>query len=171
MKAFMDALKVFLLMTLLTGVFYPLVVTGLGQVLYSHEANGSIVVRDGQVVGSSLVGQKFADPKYFWGRPSAVDYNPMPSGGSNLGPTSAALKDLIAMRSEGFRKAHGAGAIPPADLLCASASGLDPHISPEAAKGQLLRVAQARKLDPAAVARLHQLVIDHTEQPQLGVLG
>lgn len=171
MKSFADALKVLLLMTILTGVIYPLVITGLGQVLFPGEARGSIVSRNGHIVGSALVGQKFTDPKYFRGRPSATGYNPLPSSGSNLGPTSAALKDLIATRLADFKGAHGNDATPPADLLCASGSGLDPHISPEAAQSQLRRIAEARHFDAAGVGRLSELINKHIEQPQWSLFG
>jgi potassium-transporting ATPase KdpC subunit len=162
-------------MTLITGVVYPLVVTAVAQVAFPHQANGSLIVVDGKTVGSSLIGQCFDQDKYFWGRPSAAganDDNPCgydgsSSGGSNLGPTSQALIDRVTAEVDRERTANGAGPVP-VDLVTTSASGLDPHISPEAAEYQVARVATARGMSPddirAAIAR-------HTEQPTLGFLG
>jgi K+-transporting ATPase ATPase C chain len=172
MKIIGPAAKMLLVMTVLTGVFYPLVITGIAQLLFAHKAGGSLILRDGSVIGSDLVGQRFTSPKYFWSRPSAVEYNPMPSGGSNLGPTSAALKTLIDERRRRLQMTpHETGRAFPAELLCASGSGLDPHISPEAARFQIPRVALERALDSTGTTMLLVLIANHTEQPAWGVLG
>jgi K+-transporting ATPase ATPase C chain len=159
-------------MTLLTGVAYPLLVTGLAQLLFPRQAAGSLVIEDGRPVGSALIGQPFSSPGYFWGRPSAtapVPYNASASAGSNLGPLNPALADAVAARIRALRAADPGNRLPvPVDLVTASASGLDPHISPAAAEYQLSRVAARRQLDPA---RLRRLVAEHTEPRQLGVLG
>jgi K+-transporting ATPase ATPase C chain len=172
MRTMQTAARILLVMTLLTGVVYPLAITGFAQLLFARKAGGSLIMRDGTVIGSDLVGQRFASPKFFWPRPSAVEYNPMPSGGSNLGPTSAALKALIGERRRRLQMTpHEAGHPLPVDLLCASGSGLDPHITPEAARFQIPRVALARALDSTSTTMLLMLIADHTEQPSWGVLG
>ncbi len=161
------AFVILVVMTLLTGVAYPLAVTGIAQVAFPQEANGSLVVRDGRVVGSSLVAQGFAGDGYFHPRPSAAGangYDAAASSGSNLGPTSTALVAAVAGRVA----ALGPAGPVPADLVTASGSGLDPHISPAAARFQLERVAAARGMPPAEVAAL---VADHTEGRSLGLLG
>jgi K+-transporting ATPase ATPase C chain len=155
-------------MTLVTGVAYPLGVTGISQMLFKQQADGSLIVRNEKVVGSSLIGQPFSDPKYFWGRPSATSpmpYNGASSGGSNQGPTNPALKEAVEERI----KALGSKARPvPVDLVTASGSGLDPHISPAAAEYQIPRVAKARNISEE---KLRELVARHTEGRQLGILG
>jgi len=167
------ALVILGLLTLLTGVAYPLAVTAAAQAIFPAQANGSLVRVGGQVVGSALIGQANADPRYFWPRPSAIDYNPLPSGGSNQGPTSAALQQAVAARAAQLRAAHHLPASTPlpADLLFASGSGLDPDISPEAARLQIDRVAQARQFTPAQRDALAALVERSVEPPQLGLLG
>jgi K+-transporting ATPase ATPase C chain len=166
------ALVLIILMTVLTGIVYPLLVTGLSQVGMPERANGSLIAREGKVVGSSLIGQPFGDPKHFWSRPSATSpypYNASSSSGSNLGPTNPALTDAVAARIKALRDADPGNAAPvPADLVTASGSGLDPHISPAAAEYQVARVAKARSLDPAKV---RALVAAATEGRQLGFLG
>jgi K+-transporting ATPase ATPase C chain len=165
-------LVLFALLTVVTGLAYPLAVTGIGRVFFADQASGSLVRRGGAVVGSSLIGQSFQEPKYFWGRLSATA--PMPnngagSGASNLGPTNPALIDAVRGRIEALKAAHpGSVASVPVDLVTASGSGLDPHISPAAALYQVMRVAQARHLDPI---RLRQLVLAHVEAPQWGIFG
>jgi K+-transporting ATPase ATPase C chain len=166
------ALVLLIVMSVLTGLIYPAVVTGIAQLVFPRQANGSLIVRDGKVVGSSLIGQPFDDPKYFWGRPSATSpfpYNAASSSGSNQGPTNPALYDAVKGRVEALRTADPGNTAPvPVDLVTASGSGLDPHISPAAALYQVGRVAKVRKLDESAV---RQLVERHTEGRQLGVLG
>jgi potassium-transporting ATPase KdpC subunit len=166
------ALVLLIVLSVLTGLVYPAVVTGIAQLVFPRQANGSLIVRDGKVVGSSLIGQPFDDPKYFWGRPSATSpfpYNAASSSGSNQGPTNPALYDAVKGRVEALRAADPGNTAPvPVDLVTASGSGLDPHISPAAALYQVGRVAKVRKLDEAAV---RQLVAQHTEGRQLGFLG
>lgn len=164
------ALVLLLLFSLLTGGLYPLAVTGLGQLLFAPQAGGSLVERDGRVVGSALIGQRFSSPQYFHGRPSAAGsdgYDAAASSGSNLGPTSATLMTRIGADVAGVRGEQASRAVP-ADLVTASASGLDPHISPAAAQFQIARVAVARGL---AESRLAELVAAHVEPPLFGVLG
>lgn len=160
------------LLTLLTGLVYPLAMTGLSQLLFPRQANGSLVYEGGRVAGSSLIGQWREDPKYFWPRPSATTpapYNAASSTGSNYGPFNPELKKTMDARREALRKADPENRLPiPMDLLTASASGLDPHISPEGAAYQAARVARARNLDPAVV---RGLVAQHTEGRQCGFLG
>tara|TARA_B110001454_G_scaffold16145_1_gene14527 strand:- start:23154 stop:23696 length:543 start_codon:yes stop_codon:yes gene_type:complete len=155
-------------MTLLTGFIYPLLVTGISQGLFSKEANGSLITKDGIVIGSSLIAQKFESDRYFWARPSATDYNPLPSGGSNLSPVSTALKKNYDIRVEFLKQKHGTDSTAPQDLIFNSASGLDPHISLASANYQIGRVAKARGLDIIAV---RNAIDELTESPQLGILG
>jgi K+-transporting ATPase ATPase C chain len=166
------ALMTLLLLTILTGLLYPLAVTGLAQALFPHQANGSLIVRNGHVVGSSLIGQPFDDPKYFWGRPSATSpfpYNAAASSGSNLGPTNPALIKAVQDRLATLKAADQDNLAPvPVDLITASGSGLDPHISPAAAEYQVRRVARARGMEEEAVRRL---VARYTQGRQLGFLG
>jgi K+-transporting ATPase ATPase C chain len=166
-----QTVAVFLALTLVTGVAYPVLITLVAQGLFSHQANGSLIELDGKLIGSELIGQQFDDPKYFWGRPSATSppYNAGASAGSNLGPTNPAQLDAVRERAEALRKAHPHQSSPvPVDLVTASGSGLDPHISPAAAHYQVQRVALARKLEAETV---NILVIRLTEGRQLGVLG
>lgn len=166
------ALSLFVLLSVLTGVLYPLVVTGIAQVLFPAQANGSLIVQDDRPIGSRLIGQAFTDPRYFWGRPSATaghPYNALASGGSNLGPLNPALIESVQTRIAALKAADPANPRPiPADLVLASASGLDPHISPAAAVYQVERVARRRGLDAGRVAALVQA---HTEGRWLGLLG
>src|SRR5262245_35667227 len=160
------------LLTVLTGVAYPLLVTLVAQIAFPRQARGSLVTRGTDVVGSALIGQPFDDPKYFWSRPSATapfEYNASASSGSNRGPLNPALVDAVKARADTFRAADPATCAPiPADLVTSSGSGLDPHISPAAARWQVPRVARARGLDPTAVQALVAL---HTEPRQWGFLG
>lgn len=160
------------LFTLLTGLAYPALVTGVAQALFPEQAHGSLIQKDGHVLGSTLIGQPFADPAYFWGRPSGTGpfaNNAKASSGTNLGPTNPALAEAVKGRVEALRAADPDNAAPvPVDLVTASGSGLDPHISPAAARYQTRRVARARGLDASAV---EQLVNKHTTGRFLGVLG
>lgn len=166
------AIMMLLFLTLLTGLVYPLGITALAQLLFPHQANGSLIVRDGRVVGSSLIGQPFGSPKYFWGRPSATapfPYNAAASSGSNLGPTNEALVKAVQTRIDALKAADPDNATRiPVDLVTTSGSGLDPHISPAAAEYQVRRVARARGLDEAT---LRQMVAQHTQGRQWGILG
>ncbi|WP_225073608.1 potassium-transporting ATPase subunit KdpC [Desulfuromonas sp. CSMB_57] len=158
--------------TVITGIAYPLVVTGFAQVLFPFQANGSIISKDGKPVGSALIGQLFDDPRYFWGRPSATTpfpYNGAASSGSNFGQANPALHERVASRLLVLRVADPSNTEPvPADLVTASASGLDPHMSPSAAQFQIGRVARSRGLDEAKV---RALVVDHTEGRTFALLG
>jgi K+-transporting ATPase ATPase C chain len=166
------ALVMLILMTALTGAIYPAVVTGIAQVIFPSQANGSLIEQNGNAVGSALIGQPFGDAKYFWPRPSATSpypNNASASSGSNQGPLNPALTEAVEGRVKALREADPDNKVPvPVDLVTASASGLDPHISPAAAEYQVARVAKARSLDPAKV---EALVAAHTEGRQLGFLG
>ncbi|HET9769179.1 MAG TPA: potassium-transporting ATPase subunit KdpC [Thermoanaerobaculia bacterium] len=169
LKQLKPAILLLVVMTVVTGLAYPLAVTGVAQLVFPHEANGSLIVRDGKVVGSELIGQTFTGAGWFWGRPSATApaYNGGASRGSNLGPSNPALYERVAATVKTLREAHGNAPIP-VDLATASGSGLDPHISPAAALYQVARVAKARGL---AAEQLRRLVDEHTEGRQLGFLG
>jgi K+-transporting ATPase ATPase C chain len=171
MKTIAQALKLFLILTVITGIIYPALITVLGQAIFPSKANGSLLRVGGKIVGSSLLGQKFTENKYFWPRPSVIDYNPLPSGGSNLGPTSQALRDSVIARKASLTETNPGSGKVPVDLLFASASGLDPDISPQAARYQIERVALARGLDNSEKMRLIKLVETHIEQPDFGILG
>jgi potassium-transporting ATPase KdpC subunit len=166
------ATMMLLLLTGLTGVVYPLAVTGIAQLVFPHQANGSLIMRDGKPIGSELIGQPFNDPNYFWSRPSATSpfpYNAGASSGSNLGPTNPDLMKAVADRTETLKKADPNHTVPvPVDLVTASGSGLDPDITPAAALYQVPRVAKARGV---AEDRVRQLVAEHTQGRQVGVLG
>jgi len=166
------AVSLFVLLTVITGVVYPLAVTGVAKVAFPSQAAGSLIVRDGKPVGSSLIGQNFSDPKYFWGRPSATSpmpYNGSGSSGSNQGPLNPALVDAVKGRVEALKAADPGNVLPvPVDLVTASASGLDPHISVAAAQYQAPRVARVRGVNPDTVTTL---IARHTEGRLFGVLG
>ena len=166
------ALVLLVLFTIMTGLLYPLTVTGIVQLVFPDQANGSVIVRDGQAVGSALIGQPFDDPRYFWGRLSATGpfpYNAAASGGSNYGPLNDALVEAAQERIDALRAADPDNTAPvPVDLVTASASGLDPHISPAAAAYQTARVARARGLE---VSQVRALVTQHTEGRFWGLLG
>lgn len=166
------ALTLFVLLSVITGLIYPLLVTGISQALFPAEAAGSLILREGKAVGSRLIGQNFTDPKYFWGRPSATGpypNNAAASSGSNLGPLNPALKEAVATRVKTLREADPGNTAPiPIDLVTTSASGLDPQISPATAAYQIARVARVRGLPPDAV---RTLVAQQTEDRQWGVLG
>jgi K+-transporting ATPase ATPase C chain len=169
---FRPALVLLVILSVITGIAYPLVVTGISQGLFSDKANGSLIVQDGKPVGSKLIGQPFSDPKHFWSRASATSpypYNAAASSGSNQGPTNPALVEAVSGRIKALKDADPDNKLPiPIDLVTASGSGLDPHISPAAAEYQVERVARTRSIPPAKV---RELVAQHTEGRQLGFLG
>lgn len=183
LKELRPALSMMIAMTVVTGIAYPLAVTGIAQSVFPSQAGGSLIEKDGKVIGSELIGQPFTGPGYFWGRPSAtsgadpndptkttsVPYNAANSSGSNYGPTSKTLIDGAAANIEALKAAHPDQKGPvPADLVTASGSGLDPHITPAAAGWQVKRVASARH---ASFDAVQQLVAEHTEGRSLGILG
>ncbi|QLQ02456.1 MAG: potassium-transporting ATPase subunit KdpC [Thiobacillus sp.] len=166
------AFSLFVLLSAVTGIVYPVAVTGIAKVLFPAQAEGSLIVENGKPVGSRLIGQNFTDPKHFWGRPSAtgpMPYNASASGGSNQGPLNPALKDAVKARIDVLKASDPSQTAPiPEDLVTASGSGLDPEISPAAARWQAPRVARVRGLSEAEVSRL---IDAHTEGRQLGLLG
>src|SRR5262245_3673658 len=172
LRTFKDALLMLVVLTVVTGVVYPLIVTGIAQRVFPSQANGSLIERDGKLVGSALIGQPFSDPKYFWSRPSATSafpYDPSASSGSNQGPLNPALIDPVKARVDALVAADPTQTYPiPIDLVTASGSGLDPHISPAAAAYQLSRVARARGLPED---RVRELVTAYTEDRQWMILG
>jgi K+-transporting ATPase ATPase C chain len=167
------ALKFLIVMTVLTGVSYPLLMTGIAKITYPSRSNGSLIVREGKVVGSELIGQKFDSCIYFWTRPSATGYNPVPSGASNYGPTSDTLRKLVNARRILFTTLNSISdeSTVPKDMLFASASGLDPHISPEAALMQINRISETRHFTPGQKEKLIERVKELTEPPQFLFLG
>jgi K+-transporting ATPase ATPase C chain len=167
------ALKFLLVMTILTGIVYPLLMTGVAQLSFPSKANGSMVTKNGKIIGSELIGQKFDSTIYFWSRPSAIGYNPIPSGASNYGPTSDTLKKQVAARRNLFATKNLMTDITaiPKEMIFASGSGLDPDISPEAALLQIERVAKARNFNEAQKQKLRQLITDETEGPQFFLFG
>jgi K+-transporting ATPase ATPase C chain len=168
MKQIIPAIRMLILMTVLTGIVYPLLVTFVGQVLFEKQANGSMALRGDVTVGSWLVAQNFEDPKYFWPRPSSANFNPLPSSGSNQGQISASLKMAVDERKARLKAAHPEMGEPPQDLLFASGSGLDPEISPEAARYQLSRVSTARGMNKAQIKKLIEQL---TKGRQFGFFG
>lgn len=174
MKSYSNtSLKMILLLTLLTGILYPIVMTGIAMLVFPYKSNGSIIERNGKAIGSELAGQKFEQQKYFQGRPSAIDYQPLPSGGSNLGPTSNQLKRFVDKRREAFIELNGLppGAQVPQEMLFASASGIDPHITPDAARLQITRISKARGWNSEQRQHLEGLINRLIEEPQFGILG
>lgn len=171
-NAFRPALSILLCLTVLTGAGYPLLITGIAQLAFPSQAAGSLLLQDGKAVGSKLIGQHFSDPKYFWSRPSATApyaNNALASGGSNQGPLNPALLDAVKQRIAALKAADPHNTAPvPVDLVTASASGLDPHISAAAALYQLNRVARVRDMD---ASKLQALLATHTEGRWLGFLG
>ena len=172
MEHLRPAIVLFAALTVVTGVLYPALITAVAQLAFPHGANGSLILRDGKAVGSELIGQPFDDPKFFWGRPSATSpapYNGASSTGSNFGPTNPAQIEAVKGRLESLRRADPENdRRPPVELVTASGSGLDPHISPFAAEYQVARVAKARRVSEDVVRKK---VVENTESRTLGILG
>jgi potassium-transporting ATPase KdpC subunit len=173
MKTLTISIKIFLFFTVITGIIYPLFVTGIAQVVFPAKANGSLIVQNNQIIGSELIGQQFDSAIYFSSRPSSVSYNPLPSGGSNYGLTNAKLKNIVAERKHQFNTVNllDSMTVVPSEMLFASASGLDPHISPQAALLQVNRIAQARNYSSEQKKKLINIVLDLSEAPQFLFLG
>jgi K+-transporting ATPase ATPase C chain len=173
MKTIIRALKIFLFFTILTGIIYPLFITGIAQVVFNGKANGSLIVKDNRIIGSKLIGQQFDSAIYFTSRPSAISYNPLPSGGSNYGLTNIKLKNLVSERKKQFLVFNHLDSLTdiPSEMLFASASGLDPHISPEAALLQVDRISSARHFNKSQKQLILQNINELTEKPQLSLLG
>ncbi len=173
MKTLFIALKIFIFLTILTGIIYPLLITGIAQLVFPAKANGSLIVKDNKIIGSELIGQQFDSTIYFSSRPSAISYNPLPSGGSNYGLTNSKLKNLVDERKKrfiAFNQLDSTTAIP-SEMLFASASGLDPHISPKAALLQLDRIVKARNFNSDQKQSLEKIINELTELPQFRILG
>lgn len=174
MKKLLTSLRMFLWLSILTGVAYPLIITAIAQLTMYQKASGDFIIADEKIVGSALIAQKFVSNKYFWARPSSIDYNPITSGGSNLGPTSKVLKNLILERQASIAKVQGLSNNQsiPSELLFSSGSGLDPHISPATARFQIERILKARGMDEkTGEEALLNLIDSHTEKRRLGFLG
>ncbi len=167
------SIKYLLAITLITGLIYPLFISLISVILFPHKASGSLIEEDGIVIGSKLIGQKFETDKYFWSRPSAIDYNPAPSSGTNLAPTSERLKQIFLKRKKDFAEKNFLKnpELIPNEMLFASASGVDPHISPASAMLQVERIAKARNFDRAKKEKIIGLINSLTESPQFGVWG
>jgi K+-transporting ATPase ATPase C chain len=173
MKTLIISIKIFLFFTVLTGIIYPLFITGIAQVVFPAKANGSLIVKNNQIIGSKLIGQQFDSAIYFSSRPSAVAYNPLPSGGSNYSLTNDKLKSLVTERRRNFYTFNQLDSLTeiPSEMLFASASGLDPHISPEAALLQVDRIAKARNFNTMQKQELINCVKNLSETPQFLFLG
>jgi len=173
MKTLLISIKAFLFFTVLTGIIYPLFVTGVAQLIFPSKANGSLIMHKGEITGSLLIGQQFNSARYFSSRPSAVAYNPLPSGGSNYGLTNALLKRQVEKRKQQFTRFNqlDSNARIPSEMLFASASGLDPHISKQAALLQVNRIVKARNFNNAEWQQLTECINRLTEAPQILVLG
>jgi potassium-transporting ATPase KdpC subunit len=173
MKSLIISIKIFLFFTVLTGIIYPFLITGVAQTVFPEKANGSLIIRDNKVIGSTLIGQQFDTAIYFSSRPSAISYNPLPSGGSNYGLTSTKLKKLFYEHKHQFIANNNLddSTEVPSEMLFASASGLDPHISQKAAFLQVERIAKARNYTNDQKLKLIQLIYNHTETPQFSCLG
>lgn len=168
MKYIISSIRIMIFFTLLLGLAYPLFITGIGQSLFKEKANGSLVQKDNQIVGSELIAQNFEKPEYFSSRPSVISFNPLPSGGSNLGATSEALKNAVSERRTKLMESNPDMQQPPKLLLFASASGLDPHIDLESALYQVDRIAKFRSLDKEAV---NKIIYANIKQRQFGIFG
>lgn len=172
MKLIIQAGLILTVLTVCSGVLYPSVVTGIGQLLFADKSNGSLIRNSDTVVGSELIAQQFASPRYFWPRPSASSFNAVPSGASNFGPTNSALAAAIDERRKKMANAHSiAEHSIPADMLTTSGSGLDPHISRDAARMQIARIVEARGLDATSKAKIENAIDEHVEARQLHILG
>lgn len=173
MKILFDSIRVYIVLTVLTGFVYTFFITAVAKVVFPWRAKGSLITSNGQVTGSELIGQQFTNSRYFQSRPSAISYNPLPSGGSNLSVASAQLKDSVDKRCLDFRKTNGLNnnTTVPSDMLFSSASGLDPHISPDAARLQINRISENRKFTDIQKADLDSVVEHSIEPPEAGILG
>ena len=173
MKTLIRSVKIFLFFTLLTGVIYPLLMTGIAQIVFPVKSNGSIVIKDGEKRGSTLIGQEFDSTAYFSSRPSHIAYNPLPSGGSNYGLTNAGFRKLVSERKHKFITFNSLDTLTevPSEMVFESASGLDPHISPQAALLQAGRIADCRKFSPEQRKKLNDLIQNLTEEPTFHLLG
>lgn len=172
-KDIIVSLKFLILMTIITGIIYPIVMTGISQIIFPRQSNGSMITSWDTLVGSELIGQNFTSDKYFKGRPSGISYNPMPSGATNLGPTSKTLADSIKTRKNNFIRENGLSENTkiPQEMLTNSASGVDPNISIEGAKLQITRIIKARNWDNSYTQKLEDLINRLIEKPQFGILG
>jgi len=171
------SIKILLVFTIITGIFYPLIITGISQLAFPHQANGSLIIQKKQIIGSELIGQNFTNDMYFWSRPSAIHYNPLPSGGSNYGMTSQILQDNAFNEKLMFTKENhlSAGIKIPNEMIFSSASGLDPHISVEAAILQVKRIASARNIDEKLIFELLNRLEENRQyfvlgEPRINVL-
>lgn len=173
MKTLIISLKIFLFFTILTGIIYPLFVTGIAEIFFPEKANGSLIIKNNKVIGSKLIGQQFDSAIYFTSRPSAISYNPLPSGGSNYGLTNYKLKQQVDERKQQFIAYNQLDSLTeiPSEMLFTSASGLDPHISPKAALLQVNRITKARNFNDNQKQKLIQCVKSLTEAPQFLLLG
>jgi K+-transporting ATPase ATPase C chain len=173
MKSFIISIKIFLFLTILTGFAYPLLITGITQLAFPGKANGSLISLDNRIIGSKLIGQEFDQAGYFASRPSSIFYNPMPSGGSNYGPTNQKLKELVSGRKSRFIATNQTDSLirVPAEMLFASGSGLDPHISPQSALLQVDRISRERNLDSIQKQKIIHYIQEHIEPPQFSILG
>jgi potassium-transporting ATPase KdpC subunit len=173
MKTLLISLKIFLFFTLLTGIIYPIFVTAIAKAFFPEKANGSLIIKNNKIIGSELIGQQFDSVVYFTSRPSAISYNPLPSGGSNFGLTNSKLKQLVTERKQQFISFNQLDSLTsiPSEMLFASASGLDPHISPYAALLQVERIVKARNLNLRQQRKLKEYIQSASIQPQFGLLG
>ncbi len=173
MKTVFVSIKIFLVFTVIAGILYPLLVTGIAQLIFPEKANGSLIIRDNKTVGSALIGQKFDSCIYFTSRPSATNYNPLPSGGSNYSLTNKKLINLVAERGRNFKADNSLDSLAeiPSEMLFASASGLDPHISPDAALLQVKRISEARNFSESQTRKLQQLIKDQMESSSIFWFG
>jgi len=172
-KEIYTSIRIFVIISILTGIIYPILITFIGQIIFPFQANGSIIKKENKIIGSLLIGQNFTDSIYFHSRPSAINYNPMPSGASNLGFSNKILKEQVITRKEVFLKYNlfNDSFNVPSEMLFASGSGVDPHISNVAAKLQIIRILNSRKINLNNVKILSNIVDSLTEYPQFGILG